>query len=204
MTAEQDDFIAGVEAVVNRIFDNVSTSFPGTIVAPSATEGLVDVQPNVKFKAFGDDAEIEPKPINNVVLVYSGRTNSTIIRPPREYLIGSKVLVHISQHSLTEWRSSDGKSVFPEENRRFNINDAVAVLGLYPESIAWPNPQLPLTFEIKGLKGTKFSIGTQTADLLSILFNINAALISSGVLPGATVTALTAQQTLLTTIANPI
>ena len=70
MTAEQDNFINAVESVANRVLDNVSTSFPGTIVAPSKIEGLVDVQPNVKFKAFGSDDEIEPKPINNVVLVY--------------------------------------------------------------------------------------------------------------------------------------
>jgi len=204
MTAEQDNFIAGVEAVVNRVFDNLSVMFPGIIIAPSAKEGLVDVQPNIKIKFLGSNEEVEPKAINNVILHYPARTGQTIIRPPRESLIGSKVMVHISEHSLTEWRESGGKSVFPEESRRFNLNDAVAVLGMYSEKVLWPNPQLPNTFQIAGLEGTKFSIGTQTADLLSILFNINAALISSGVLPGATVTALTAQQDLLTTIANPV
>ena len=202
MTAEEDDFIAGVEAIVNRINDNISVMFPGTIIAPSSKEGLVDVQPNIKIKFIGSDEEVEPKAINNVILHYPARTGSTIIRPPRESLIGSKVMVHISEHSLTEWRSSGGKSIFPDESRRFNLNDAVAVLGMYSETVRWPNAQLPNTFDFLGLEGTKFQIGTQTSDLLDILFKINQALITSGVLPGGTVTALTAQQDLLTTITN--
>jgi len=207
MTALQDNVIAGIEAVVNRVLDNVSTSFPATIIDPlPKQDGLVNVQPNCKIKFFGDNEEVEPKPINNVVLVYAGRTEGTIIRPPKEYLIGSKVLVHVAHHSLTEWRSSQGKSVFPEESRRFNINDAVAVLGLYPETKPFFPlvPQKPLTFEIKGVEGTKFSIGTSTADLLSILFQMNAALIASTALDAPTKALLGTQQTLLTTIANPI
>lgn len=202
MSAEQDLLIAGVEAIVRRVFDNVSVMFPGTIIAPSKIEGLVDVQPNIRIKFLGSDEEVEPKAINNVILHYPARTGQTIIRPPKESLIGSKVMVHISEHSLTEWRESGGKSVFPEESRRFNLNDAVAVLGMYSEKVLWPNPQLPNTFDFLGLEGIKFQIGTQTADLLDILFKINDALITSGVLPGGTVTALTAQQTLLTTITN--
>jgi len=206
MTAEQDNFIAGVEAVVARIFDNVSTSFPATIIDPLPPEdSLVNVQPNIKIKFLGNEAEVEPKPINNVILVYSSRTEGTIIRPPKEYLIGSKVMVHISEHSLTEWRESRGQSKFPEESRRFNINDAVAVLGAYPETLPWFPliPQLKNTFEIAGITGTKFQIGTPTAELLDIVLKLITALIGSGVLPGATVTLLTALQTLMTTITNP-
>lgn len=203
MTALQENFITGVEAVVNRVLDNVSTSFPATIIDPlPKQDGLVNVQPNCKIKFFGDNEEVEPKPINNVILIYPNRTNSTISRPPRESLVGSKVLVHITHHSLTEWRSSNGKSVFPEESRRFNINDAVAVLGMYSELTSWPNPQLPNTFEILGLEGTKFQLGTQTAELLDITLKLITTLISSGVFPGGTVTTLTTLQTLLATITN--
>lgn len=168
---EEADANEAMEAVVRRVLDEVSTSFPATIIAPSAIEGLVDVQPNVKFKTVGDDIPVEPAAINNVVLIYPGRTNRTIIRPPKEDLIGSKVLVLACEHSLTEWRGGEGVSIYPAENRRFNLNDAVAVLGFYPETITWSNPQLSKTFEFLGVEGTKFKMGTDKNDLLKIMYD---------------------------------
>lgn len=171
--AEEAEFIEAQEDVIRRVLDNVSTSFPATIIAPlPAQDGLVNVQPNHKFKAAFGDEELTPDSINNVVLMFSGRTKNTIIRPPKEALIGSKVLVMACEHDITEWRSSGGKTVYPGENRRFNFNDAVAILGLYPETVKWPNPQLPDTFEILGLKGVKFKIGTKKADLVGLAYQI--------------------------------
>lgn len=166
------EFIEAQEAIINRVLDNVSTAFPATIVAPlPPQDGLVNVQPNHKFKVAGNDKELIPEPINNVVLIHAGRTQQTIIRPPKESLVGTKVLVIVCEHDITEWRSSDGKTVYPGENRRFNFNDAVAIAGLYPETVKWPNPQLPNTYEILGLEGVKFKIGNSTADLLKIMYD---------------------------------
>lgn len=195
--AEEGEPIEGIEDIVWRILDGVSTSFPATIVGLGTIDGLVSVQPNHKYKMARDDAEIEPPTINNVVLVYPGRTEQTTSRPPKEALIGSKVLVVASEHSLTEWRSSAGKSVYPSENRRFDSNDAVAIIGLYPETLQWPNAQLPNTWEFLAKEGFKFKIGNQNADLLKILYD--ALEILKGDYP-----ALTALQTLLATITNTV
>jgi len=169
--AEDAEFIEAQEAIITRVLDNVSTVFTATIIAPLALVGLVNVQPNHKFKVEGNDTELTPEPINDVVLMYPGRTQKTIIRPPEEALIGSKVLVLACEHDITEWRSSGGKTVYPGENRRFNINDAVAIPGLYPETLQWPNPQLPNTFEFLGLEGVKFKIGNSNADFLKIMYD---------------------------------
>lgn len=169
--AEEAEFIEAQEAIILRVLDNVSTTFPATVIAPSTIEGLVNVQPNHKFKVVGSDKEFTPEPINNVIFMYPGRTQKTNIRPPKESLIGTKVLVLACEHDITEWRSSGGQTVYPGENRRFNFNDAVAIPGLYPETVKWPNPQKPDTFEFLGLDGVKFHIGSSTADLLKIMYD---------------------------------
>ena len=180
---EETDFTDASQDIVNRVLSDVSTSFPATIVAPMPpTDGLVNVQPNHKFKTAVDDTELLPQIINNVVLVYPGRTQQTIIRPPKEALIGSKVLVLACEHSLTEWRSSSGASIYPEDGRQFDSNDAIAIMGLYPETMPWPNPQLPATFEMLGTEGVKFKMGTQTADLPGLAYQI-LLLMSAGVDP---------------------
>lgn len=169
--AEEAEFIEAQEAIIYRVLDNVSTVFPARVIAPSNIEGLVDVQPNHKFKVVGSNEELTPEPINNVIFMYPGRTQKTNIRPPKEALIGSKVLVLACEHDITEWRSSGGKTIYPGENRRFNFNDAVAIPGLYPETVKWPNPQKPNTFEFLGVEGVKFHIGSSTADMLKIMYD---------------------------------
>lgn len=170
MTTEEVSFIESIQEIVGEILSGVSTVFPATIISPSSIEGLVDVQPSHKYKTPGDAQEHTPRAINNVPLIYPNRTKGTITRPPKEYLIGSKVLCLTCEHSITEWRSSRGKAVFPKEPRQFDKNDCVAIGGLYSELEKWPNPQLPNTFEILGIEGTKFAIGTKTADLLNIMY----------------------------------
>lgn len=178
---EEADFTEAVEDVVNRVLSDVSTSFPAIIVPPSAKEGLVDVQPAYKFKVPGDQREHRPKIINNVPLLLPHRTLSTIIRPPKEALIGAKVLCITCEHDITAWRSS-GEAVFPDESRQFDANDCVAIAGLFSDIEVWPTPQLPFTFEIAGIEGTKFKIGTQTADLVGLTYQI-LNLMSAGVDP---------------------
>lgn len=198
--AEETEFIETVESIFNRMLDNVSTAFPGTVVAPlPAVDGLVNVQPDHKFKTVESEEELTPDPINNVALVYPGRTQKTIIRPPREALIGTKVLVIACEHDITEWRSSGGKTIYPGENRRFNFNDAVAITGLYPETVKWPNAQAANTFEFLGLEGVKFRIGNSQADFLKIMYDFLDFLQTVTATDGDTLaSALTAaQETLL-------
>lgn len=201
---EETNAIQAFEFLIERVMDRYNTVFPGTIITSQPpVDGLVTVQPNTKFKMRGSDKEITQKPINNVVLIRTDRTINTVSRPPVESLVGSKVLVLACDHAITEWRSSGGDSVYPSDERRFNINDAIAILGLYPETVPFSTtPQKPLTWELLGKPGVKFSIGTSVADLLNIVFKMNAALIASPTLDAGTKTLLTAQQALLATITN--
>jgi hypothetical protein len=206
VTAEQAEQTETIESVVRRVLDTVSTSFPATILSVP-NEGLVNVQPNVKFKTSETGEAIEPRPINNVVLMYGDRTEQTIQRPPKEGLVGSKVLVLACEHSLTEWRSSGGKSIYPKENRAFNLNDAVAILGFYPETLKWPNPQKPLTWEFLIKEGFKIAIGTKNADFVGLTYQILFDM-AAGVDPDTgvflNIATITPNLVKLLTIVNPV
>lgn len=165
---ESAEFQESIDERFQFLIDDIHTFFPATItnVRPS---GLVDIQPNVKVKFQGEESEEELPIITNVPL-WETRSLGAIIRFPKEDLKGSKVGVFIAEHSLVEWRGKKGISTFPEEPRRFDINDAVAVLGLYPETIPWLVTQKPKTLEIQVKEGNKIGIGNPNAELLKIMF----------------------------------
>ena len=165
-----------IDARVKFLLDDVHTFFPGTIVSVRPT-GLIDIQPNLKVIFPGTTEEVELPVINKVVLI-EPRSEGAISRFPKEDLVGTKVGIIISEHSLVEWRQKGGISSLPEEARRFDINDAVAILGLYPETKPWPTEQKPKTLEIQVKVGSKISIGDNNpipalnAELLNILYNL--------------------------------
>ena len=195
-----------IENIITRVMDNYSGCYPGTIVS-SNVAGLVDVQPNVSIKGPNNDSEIIPAVIKNVVLLNPFRTSGSIQRPPIEELVGSKVLVITCEHSLTEWRASGGKTKYPSDDRRFNLNDAVAILGLYPETTQWTSPQKPKTYEIMVKEGNKIAIGSQQADLVGLVAKILLDM-SAGVNTGTgaflNIATITPNIAKLQTIANPV
>ncbi len=173
----------------------VSGFFPAEIVSiPKVdgveVDGLVNVQPNQKIKFQTDKLPTQIPIINDVVLIQP-RTNGAIIRVPKESLIGSKVGVCIVDHSIDEWREQKGESTFPTDGRRFNMNDAVCILGLYPETVPWKVAQKPNTFEIQVQQGYKLGIGDGVNELLKINYDLmtilESLIIDSGVL-GSTIT----------------
>lgn len=171
-----------IQAVFWEQMDSIHTYFPGEITAIK-DNGLVDVKPSVKIRFFGESTDTPMPIINNVILAQT-RSKSSIIRVPRETLKGSKVGVFISEHSLIDWREKKGAAVLPVEGSRFNINDAVAVLGLYPETMPWPVEQLPNTFEIMVNENQKIGIGNTAGDeAFNLLYNLIV-----NVLVGTTVT----------------
>jgi len=173
---ETAEHIQAIDRRFDFLMDKVHTFFPGEIVNVKSN-GLVDVQPSVKVLFPGESSPESLSIINNVIL-WEERSNDAIIRFPKDKLKGSKVGVFITEHSLIEWRERKGVVTFPEEPRRFDINDGVARLGLYPETVPWLTAQKSNTLEIQVKEGGKISIGDTnpipnlSAELLNILYNI--------------------------------
>lgn len=154
-----------------EMMDGVHTFFPGKIVRVKSSM-LVDVEPTVKVRFFGEKEDTQIPIIPNVVLI-NFRDEGSIVRSPKESLKGARVGIFCAEHSLNEWRSSKGKSLLPIEGRRFNINDAIAILGLYPETLPWSVEQKPNTFEIQVKQGYKIGIGdTSGNEIVDIIHQI--------------------------------
>jgi hypothetical protein len=198
------------EAIDERIkfrLDDVHTFFPAEIISVRP-DGLVDIQPKVKVIFPGTDQETELPEINKAVLMQT-RNEGAIIRLPKESHVGTKVGVLISEHSLTEWRQTSGGSFLPEEARRFDINDAVALLGFYPETVPWGIAQLPNTLEIQVASGKKISIGDgANSEVLNLLYNLVVNMLAgvvdpvSGNLPFVNSAKITQLNALLAQITN--
>ncbi len=191
------------------LFDDFHTFFPAQITNVRPT-GLVDVKPSLKVRFVGETSETALPTINNVPL-WQLRSEGVVVRFPTEDLKGSKVGVFCADHSLVEWRAKKGVPAFPEEGRRFDINDAVAMLGFYPETLPWPTEQKAKTYEIQVKNGNKISIGdnnplpNEQAEVLNILYNLIVNMLF-GVIPATGAFVKTAEiaklQTLLAKITN--
>ncbi len=121
------------QAIEQTIFANVNTTLVGTIIAvTNLKKKLVTVQPAINRKLNG--IETPWPPITNVPLILP-TFGGLVIEIPKLALIGQSCLLIINQRSLEEWKSSASiKS--PQDNRKFDINDCVAVPGLH-------NPNVP-------------------------------------------------------------
>jgi hypothetical protein len=164
-----------IESVVQRVlFNEVSTFFPATIskvkrspVNPNTV--VVDVVS--AFLQIDPETNLaKPRAIQSIPLMMVGRTNTFIIRPPTDdkSLIGSWVGLIISNNYLANWKKTGG-NVLPTDGRKFYYADAVAVLGLYPDLMAWTSPPKDDTAEIKVMSGTKLEIGSETADIPTLI-----------------------------------
>jgi hypothetical protein len=210
--SETAEHIQAIDRRFDFLMDKVHTFFPGEIVNVKSS-GLIDVQPSVKVLFPGETTPESLSIINNVIL-WEERSGDAIIRFPKDKLKGAKVGVFITEHSLIEWREKKGVVAFPDEPRRFDINDGVARLGLYPETVPWLTEQKANTLEIQVKEGGKISIGDTNpipnlnAELLNLFYNfMTNALVGvqdpvSGILPFVNAPKMLEIQNLLGKITN--
>lgn len=162
--------------IISTVFwqkmDSVHTFFPGEITEVKSN-GLVNVKPSYKVY-FPSETTDEELPVIPDVLLMHTRSDSAIIRVPKETLKGSRVGVLISETCLEDWREKKGATVLPTDGRRYNINDAVALLGLYPETLPWLTEQKPNTLEIQVKGNQKIGIGQNAEgyEFLSLVYNL--------------------------------
>lgn len=188
--------------------DKVDGFFPAIIDSLGSVDGLVNVLPSQKV-TFPDEDVPTQVPIINDVVLWQPRIPGVIIRMPIEKLKGAKVGVFIVDHSIDEWREKGGISNFPIDGRRFNKNDAIAVLGLYPETDPWKVSQKANTFEIQVEEGLKISIGdtaqTDQAEIFNLMHNLITNMLA-GVNTGTgsfiNTTTITKIQTILSKVTN--
>ena len=115
--------------LLNVIIDNKLTdihiSIPAKIVSYDYTKQKAKVQPLLNEKY--NDGEIKKPPvIHNVPVIHPASGGASITFP---VAVGDKVLLSFSEKSLEEWLVN-GEQVTPEDPRRNDLTDAVAIIGL--------------------------------------------------------------------------
>jgi hypothetical protein len=124
-------------AIEGRLVE-VHTSLPGTIVSYDAAKQTCSAQPSIQRKnTFTGDTFMIPV-INNVPVIHP-RSGKAIIHLPLK--AGDKVLLVFAERSIDLWKSAGG-APHPQDTRKHQYSDAVAIPGLYPisEPLAVPNP----------------------------------------------------------------
>lgn len=159
---------------INYELSNVHTCLPARIVSYDYTRQKADVQPllNKRYKTNQPQGEILPMPqITNVPVIFPRTAEFSIHFPIKE---GDLVMLLFSERSIDLWLTVGGQ-VTPQDPRKFDLSDAIALVGLYPFSEASPaedNENFILKFQdakVKISPDGKYCVHGQTEELMNIL-----------------------------------
>jgi len=119
------------------LLEEINTAMPGIVERQDGAYRVI-VTPAINRK-YSNGTVLKYKPIASIPLVVP-RTKEAAFRLPA-LVRGDTVLLIFSQSALDTWLSSnEGKQINPDDPRRFDITDAVAIPGLYPFKVTTPEP----------------------------------------------------------------
>jgi hypothetical protein len=122
--------------------DHINTSMPAKVVSVDNfdRDQTVDVLPLIN-DSFNDGTNVEFPPIFDVPLILPSAGGGLLSFP---VAVGDTVLLIFSQKSLDEWmesRSFGNVGFTPSDKRRYALNDAIAISGMYTKHThLTPNP----------------------------------------------------------------
>lgn len=117
-----------LQGIESRLFD-VHTCLPGIVEKYNKAKNTVDVIPALKRKYETGEVVQQPM-ILNVPVQFPRGGNFSMTFPIKK---GDSVVLVFSERSLDVWKKNGG-IVDPKDPRKFNITDAFAIPGGYPES----------------------------------------------------------------------
>lgn len=115
---------------VEQVLSNVHTSMPGRVESYDPAKQLAKVKPLFKRKYASEDQPVEMPIISNVPVLFP-RSESAFIRMPIS--AGDFVQLIFNERSINRWMDS-GEITDPQDPSKFDLNGAVAIVGLYPKS----------------------------------------------------------------------
>lgn len=116
--------LMGIES---RLFD-LHTCLPGIVEKYNKAKNTIDVTPCLKRKYETGDVVQQPV-ILNVPVAFPRGGGFSITHPLKK---GDSVILVFSERSLDVWKKNGGV-VDPQDPRKFNVTDAFAIPGGYPE-----------------------------------------------------------------------
>lgn len=203
---------SAVQAAVNYRLNNVHTALPAAIISYDFVKQKASVQPLLN-KVWTDGTTTPMPVLDNVPVIFPRAGGGSLTFPVVE---GDTCLLVFIERSTDLWLTVGGQ-VSPDDNRKFDLSDAVAILGLFPfsqDSLADNNEDVILTYSGSTIRikqggaivietATTVAIGTQANELLKIVSDLLDFLSTSlttatgdpiqGALPATTYSDLKAQ-----------
>jgi len=181
------------QAVLYQI-GNIHTALPAAIVSYDFTKQKAVVQPLLN-KAWSDGTVTPMPKLENVPVIFPRAGGASLNFPVIE---GDTCLLVFIERSTDLWRTIGGQ-VTPDDNRKFDLSDAVAIMGLFPfseNSQATNNTDLVLTYNGSSFRikqngdvvintSGKVAIGNSTTEVLDILSQLLADLQGATVMGAA-------------------
>jgi hypothetical protein len=175
------------QAVLFQLYD-VHTALPGQIISYDYSIQKATIQPCLK-KSYLDGTTQEMPILNNVPVIFPRTREASLTFP---VLPGDTCLLLFIERSTDLWKSVGGV-VAPNDPRKFDLSDAVAIMGLMPfseNSLSENNEDVLLTYKNSSIRikasgdiqietASKVAIGNTSAEVLDIVSSILGILITS-------------------------
>lgn len=112
------------QAMDAKLYD-MRVAMPGTVVKYDSKKQAVDVQPSLKAK-HPDGGSTDLPVVYSVPIVFMRGGDASFTFPIKK---GDSVLLIFADRSIDKWLSNGG-SVDPEDTRKHDLSDAIAIPGL--------------------------------------------------------------------------
>lgn len=116
--------IEAMQAATETALSDLNTSQPGVVVSYDARRNRAVVRPSLP-KRLADGTELPAPDIHEVPIMWTSGGGGTFTFPIRP---GDGVMLQSQQRSLEGWLG--GSDAAPDDPRRFDMSDVVAVPGL--------------------------------------------------------------------------
>lgn len=122
-----DSFESMLRANLDFYMDDIFTGLPAQVVGvQKLQDGLIDVQPVIN-KIFSDGSRVEFPIIYSVPVIMPTTLTSAVTMP---LVQGDSVWLMFSQRDLDTFKNGSDIPHDPSSFRTFNLNDAIAIIGL--------------------------------------------------------------------------
>jgi hypothetical protein len=158
--------------------NNVHTSLPGKIISYDFTVQKAVIQPLLN-KVWTDNTTTAMPILENVPVIFPRAGGASLTFP---VVSGDTCLLVFIERSIDLWLTVGGQ-VSPDDPRKFDLSDAVAIMGLFPfseTSQATNNTDLLLTYNGSSFRikqngdvvietASKIAIGSSLVELLQTI-----------------------------------
>lgn len=170
-TADMGELLAETIAFVRG---SINTAIPATVVSYDPARQTVVAKPTITARfQDGETGVILPFPlptVANIPVAFPSSTGFAITWP---LFPGDTVYLVLADRGLDEWKATGAAENFPQDSRRFDLTDAVAIPGLRP--FTKPIPATGYSATAMVLEGVDVRLGSSAATDLVALSSLVAA-----------------------------